>query len=130
MSYCFSKVVQNSTFEEAIEQLTLELKKEDFGILNQTDIQATLKKKINVDFKKYVILGACNPYFAHLALKAEDKIGVFLPCSFIVQEHENGDIEVSGIDTAASMASVENEYLANIAVEVRDKIKSVIENMK
>lgn len=88
MSYYFSKIVKGKTFEEAIEMVTVELKKEGFGVLTEIDVQVTLKKKIEVDFRKYVILGACNPHFAHQALLNEDKIGVFLPCNVIVQEHE------------------------------------------
>lgn len=130
MSYYFSKKLKNSSFEEAIEQVSVELKKEGFGVLTQIDIKATLKKKIDVDFKKYTILGACNPHLAHQALQSEDKIGLMLPCNFIVQEHENGEIEVSGVDPVASMGAVQNESLGGIATEVREKITRVIEALK
>ena len=106
MSYYFNKVVSTKNFEEAIEQVTAALKTEGFGVLTEIDIQKAFKEKINVDFKKYRILGACNPGFAHEALLAEDKIGVFLPCNVIVEEHENGDIEVSAVDPIASMSAV------------------------
>jgi uncharacterized protein (DUF302 family) len=130
MNYCFSKTLEGKSFEEAIEAITIELKKEGFGILNEIDLQATLKSKIDVDFKKYKILGACNPHFAHKALLAEDKIGLFLPCNVIVEEHENGTVEVSAIDPMASMSSVKNETLASLAAEVQTKLKAVIDNLK
>jgi len=128
MSYYFNKKV-NMTFDEAIDKVTEELKKEGFGILTEIDVKAALKKKINVDFKKYRILGACNPSFAHKALLAEDKIGLMLPCNVIVQEGENGTVEVAAIDPVASMQSVKNENLGEIAAIVQLKIKQVIENM-
>ncbi|AWV98524.1 DUF302 domain-containing protein [Arcticibacterium luteifluviistationis] len=129
MNYCFSKVLEGKSFDEAVEIVTAELKKEGFGILNEIDLQATLKNKIDVDFKKYKILGACNPGFAHKALLAEDKIGLFLPCNVIVEEHENGQVEVSAIDPMASMSSVQNETLATLAADVQAKMKAVIQNL-
>ena len=104
-------------------------KKEGFGILTEISIDKTLKSKIDVDFKKYTILGACNPQFAFEALKSEDKIGVFLPCNFVVEAHENGDIEVSAVDPIASMSSVKNEKLGELAVEIQAKLKRVIQNL-
>ena len=130
MSYYFNKILKNSTFEEAIEQVTAELKKEGFGVLTEIDVKNTLKIKIDVDFRKYKILGACNPHFAYKALQNEDKIGVFLPCSVIVQELENGQIEVAAVDPIASMMAVENENLESLAIEVQQKMKRVIENLK
>lgn len=130
MKYYFNKIVEGKNFDEAIEQVTSELKKEGFGVLTEIDVKNTLKTKIDVDFKKYKILGACNPHFAHQALLSEDKIGVFLPCNVIVEEHENGDIEVSAVDPIASMISVKNESLGGIATEVRQKLIRVIENLK
>ncbi len=129
MSYYFNKVLDGKSFDDAIEIVTAELKKEGFGVLTEIDVKETLKKKINVDFKKYKILGACNPHFAHKALKSEDKIGVFLPCNVIVEEHENGDVEVSIVDPIASMSSVENEALGSLASEVQEKLLKVIENL-
>ena len=129
MSYYFNKILKTKNFDEAIDQITVELKKEGFGILNQIDIKATLKKKIDVDFKKYVILGACNPHYAHKALLKEDKIGVFLPCNVIVEEHDNGDIEVSAVDPIASMAQVGNDDLGKISIEIQKKLKLVINNL-
>jgi len=127
MSYYFNKVV-NMTFEKAIERVTEELNKEGFGVLTEIDVKAALKKKINVDFRKYRILGACNPVFAHKALLEEDKIGTMLPCNVIVQEKEDGQIEVAAIDPIASMQSVKNENLGEIASTVQSKLKQVIEN--
>jgi len=127
MQYYFNKIVQ-MTFEETIVKVTEELKKEGFGVLTEIDVKAALKKKINLDFRKYRILGACNPAFAYKALLAEDKIGTMLPCNVIVQEREDGKIEVAAIDPIASMQSVENESLGGIAVEVQSKLKKVIEN--
>ncbi len=129
MNYYFNKTVSTKNFEEAIEQVTAELKKEGFGILTEIDVKETLKKKIDVDFKKYKILGACNPHFAYKALSSEDKIGVFLPCNVIVEEHENGDIEVSAVDPIASMSAVKNDSLGSIATEVQQKLKRVVSNL-
>ena len=129
MKYYFNKVLPHKTFDEAIEQVTEALKSEGFGVLTTIDVKETLKKKIDVDFKKYKILGACNPQFAYKALQSEDKIGAFLPCNVIVQEHENGDVEVSSVDPVASMTSVDNPGLEEIASEVQQKLKNVIENL-
>jgi len=129
MSYYFNKILKNTSFDEAIEKVTIELKKEGFGVLTEIDVKATLKNKIDVDFRKYKILGACNPHFAYKALSAEDKIGVFLPCNVIVQEHENGEVEVAAVDPIASMISVNNPALGSLAQEVQQKLKRVIENL-
>ena len=129
MSYYFNKVLVGKSFDDAIELVTAELKNEGFGILTEIDVQETLKKKIDVDFKKYKILGACNPHFAHKALTGEDKIGVLLPCNVIVEEHENGEVEVSVVDPVASMGAVENEALGSLALEVQQKLLKVIKNL-
>ena len=130
MSYYFNKTLREKDFDTAVEKVTEELKKEGFGVLTQIDVQETLKKKIDVDFKRYRILGACNPHFAHKALQNEDKIGVFLPCNVVVEENENGDIEVSAVDPVASMVSVKNDNLGEIATEIRNKLQRVIGNLK
>jgi len=127
MSYYFSKTIKGS-FEEAIDKTTGLLKEEGFGVLTEIDVKETLKKKLDVDFKKYRILGACNPPFAHKALQAEDKIGAMLPCNVIVIEQETG-IEVAAVDPIASMQAVNNPALADVAVEVRDKLRNVIEKL-
>ena len=126
MSYYFNKIV-DLTFEEAIKKVTEELKKEGFGVLTEIDVTGALKKKINVDFRKYRILGACNPKFAHKALLEEDKIGTMLPCNVIVQQRVDGKIEIAAIDPIASMQAIRNEKLGEIASQIQSKLKKVIE---
>ncbi len=128
MGYYFSKII-GGAFESAVTRVREELKKEGFGVLTDIDVKDTMKKKLNVDFRNYRILGACNPPFAHRALLAEDKIGTMLPCNVIVQEIEKGKVEIAAVDPAASMAAVENEALAEIAGKVRDSLKRVVENL-
>ena len=128
MSYCFSKKVALS-FDEAIVRVTEELKKEGFGILTEIDVTATLKKKLNVDFRNYRILGACNPAFAYKALQAEPNIGLMLPCNVIVRELEEGVIEVAAVDPLASMQAIHNNELQVIAEEIKQKLKNVIEQL-
>ncbi|NCO63765.1 MAG: DUF302 domain-containing protein [Flavobacteriales bacterium] len=130
MNYYFKTSLSSVTFDEVIEKTIEELQKEGFGVLTEIDLKATLKKKLDVDFYNYKILGACNPSFAHKALMAEDKIGTMLPCNVIIQEKKPGTIEVSAVDPLASMVSVKNDALGTIALEVRDKLKRVIENIK
>lgn len=125
MEYCVSKKV-DLTFNQAIEKVTDLLKDEGFGVLTEIDVKETLKKKLDVDFKKYKILGACNPGFAHKALKAEDKIGVMLPCNVIVEEHEDGAVEVSAVNPVASMVAIQNDDLQGIATEVREGLEKVM----
>ena len=128
MSYYFSKTI-NLPFDEAVTRVTEELKKEGFGVLTEIDVKATLKKKLDVDFRNYRILGACNPPFAHQALLAEDKIGTMLPCNVIVQELAPGTVEVAAIDPIASMSAVENPGLAEIGMQVRAKLQKVVESL-
>lgn len=128
MAYTFSKTVTMS-FEDAVNSVTDTLKAEGFGILTEIDVKETLKKKLDVDFRPYRILGACNPPFAYQALQAEDKIGAMMPCNVIVQEREGGLVEVSAVDPLASMMAVENENLRGIAMDVRDKLKKAIDNL-
>lgn len=130
MSYYFSKVLRNTSYEAAIEKATDELKKEGFGVLTQIDVKDTLKKKIDADFRKYIILGACNPYFAHQALQLEGKLGAFLPCNVVVEELDSGEVEVSVVDPHAMMASVENPALEELAAEVRGKLQRVVAGIK
>ena len=127
MKYYFNKIV-DMTFEETIDKVTEELKKEGFGVLTQIDVTGTLKKKIDVDFRKYRILGACNPNFAYKALLEEDKIGTMLPCNVIVQEKPDGKIEVAAVDPIASMQAIQSDELGEIASQVQLKLKQVIEN--
>ena len=128
MEYYFSKTIAGS-FDDAIQKVTEALKSEGFGILTEIDIKATLKKKLDVDFYNYKILGACNPPFAYKALLAEDKIGTMLPCNVIVQEKVPGKVEVSAVDPAASMQAIENEKLAAIATEIRNRLRKVVEQL-
>ena len=128
MEYYFSKLIDES-FDNAILKVTEALKNEGFGILTEIDIKATLKKKLDVDFYNYKILGACNPPFAYKALMAEDKIGTMLPCNVIVQEKVAGQVEVSAIDPSASMQSIENKNLQDIATEIRARLKKIIEHL-
>jgi len=126
MSYYFSKTL-DLPFDDAIARVTEELKKEGFGVLTDIDVRATLKKKLDVDFRNYRILGACNPPSAYQALLAEDKIGTMLPCNVIVQEHAPGVVEVAAIDPVASMSAVDNPQLGAVGMEVRAKLQRVVE---
>jgi uncharacterized protein (DUF302 family) len=128
MSYYFARTIE-SGFDEAIERVRKALSAEGFGVLTEIDVRETLKKKLNVEFRPYRILGACNPPFAHKALEAEDKIGTMLPCNVIVQDAGAGKVEIAAIDPVASMKAVENRALASVAGEVRAKLKSVIERL-
>ena len=119
----------NITYDEAITKVTEELKKEGFGILTEIDVKETLKKKLDVDFHKYKILGACNPPYAYQSLQIEDKIGLMLPCNVVVQETADGTVEVAAIDPVASMQAVENQALGDVASGVQSKLKKVIENL-
>ena len=129
MSYHFSKNV-NWDFETTVQNVTEKLKEKGFGVLTEIDVQATLKKKIDVDFYKYKILGACNPHFAHKALLEEDKVGAMLPCNVVVQQKsDDTQVEVSAVDPMASMQAIENQNLASVASEVQSLLKSVIEEL-
>lgn len=129
MSYYFTTIVK-MPFEKAIEHVTEELAKEGFGILTEIDVKATLKKKLDADFRNYKILGACNPPFAYEALKAERMIGAMLPCNVVVQDgEEEGTTEISAIDPIASMQAVENSSLGEVATQVQQKLKKVIDSL-
>jgi uncharacterized protein (DUF302 family) len=128
MSYYFGKTLEAS-FDESVGRVIEALKREGFGILTDIDVKATLKKKLDVDFKEYRILGACNPPFAYQALQAEDKIGTMLPCNVIVQQRGAGQVEVAAIDPIASMKAVENPKLADVARQVQAKLKKVIDSL-
>lgn len=128
MSYYNSKIVPYS-FDAAISKITDELKKEGFGILTEIDVKDTLKKKLDVEFRKYRILGACNPPLAYEALQAENNIGVLLPCNIIVQETVEGKVQVSFVNPAVSMQAVQNEKLLPVAKKVSGKLKNVMNNL-
>lgn len=128
INYGFSKTV-DLPYEKAIEKATAGLKEEGFGILTEIDVKATLKEKLDIDFKPYKILGACNPPFAHKALEAEEQIGLMLPCNVIVYVNDEGKTTVSAVDPVASMQAIDNPGLGEVAAAVRQKLKSVIERL-
>jgi uncharacterized protein (DUF302 family) len=128
-NYGFTKIV-NLGYEETIEKVTEELKKEGFGVLTEIDVKATLKKKLDVDFKPYKILGACNPQFAHKALQVEEQIGLLLPCNVIVYVNDNNATVVATINPIVSMQAVKNEKLGEIAETIQSKLKNVISNLR
>ncbi|MBC36162.1 MAG: hypothetical protein CL663_08995 [Bacteroidetes bacterium] len=125
--YIGTKVTTN--FEKTIEVVTEKLQEQGFGVLTEIDVKATLKKKIDVDFKKYMILGACNPSFAHQALSVEDKLGALLPCNVIVIEQENGEVEVYAIDAQTMMQQINNPDLNPIASQVSEKLQWVLDQL-
>ncbi|NKI25764.1 DUF302 domain-containing protein [Arenibacter sp. 6A1] len=126
MEYYYHTTLKNTNFEEAIATTKKALQKEGFGVLTEIDMKETLKKKLDVDFHNYMILGACNPPFAYQALQAEDKIGTMLPCNLIVQEKEKGRIEIAAVNPAVSMMAIENDSLNKVAQEVGEKLQKVI----
>lgn len=128
MSYYFSKILQ-MPFDQAIKHVTDALAAKGFGILTTIDVRATMKKKLDVEFRPYTILGACNPEFAHKALQIEDMIGTMLPCNVVVQEIGKGLVEISAVDPVASMMAVNNPKLATIAGEVRDLLQQVVSGL-
>ena len=128
MKYYFNKTVEG-TFEDVCQRAVEALKAEGFGVLTEIDVKKTLKKKLDVDFRKYTILGACNPTFAYKALQTEDKIGIMLPCNVIVQEISDNEIEVAAVDPIASMQAIHNPNLEVTALQVKNKLKKVIENL-
>ncbi len=125
MEYVFSKKV-DLTFEQTLEKVRIELGHEGFGVLTEIDVKATLKKKLNAEFRNYTILGACNPTYAHQALQAEPWIGSMLPCNVVVQEFDNQQVEVAAVNPIASMQAVKNPALLAIATTIQDKLKAVI----
>jgi uncharacterized protein (DUF302 family) len=126
--YYFSKTI-DSDMAKARERVEAALKEKGFGVLTEIDVSATLKKKLDVDFRPYLILGACNPHFAHQALQAEAKIGTMLPCNVILQDAGNGRTEVAAIDPVASMQAVKNDSLATVAIQVQELLRSVVEDL-
>jgi len=125
MTYHFSKTL-DLPFDQAVARVIEALTTEGFGVLTDIDVSATMKAKLKEDFRPYRILGACNPHLAHRALKLEDKIGTMLPCNVIVQQHAGGGVEVSAVDPVASMQAIDNPRLAEIADEVRARLKKVV----
>lgn len=128
MKYYNSKVV-STNYEETLLKVVEELKKEGFGVLTEIDVKATLKTKLDVDFRRYKILGACNPPFANRALQHEENLGVLLPCNVVVQELENGEIQVSVVNPLISMQAVKNDDLHEVATEVSLKLSNVLSKL-
>ncbi|MDA3949836.1 MAG: DUF302 domain-containing protein [Spirochaeta sp.] len=129
MGYYISTTL-NRSFDESIDVVTAALQEEGFGVLTDIDVKATMKKKLDVDFRNYRILGACNPSYAHKALEVEDKIGTMLPCNVIVQEREPGTVEIAAVDPVSSMDAVENDQLTPISSEIRQRLERVIASLK
>jgi uncharacterized protein (DUF302 family) len=127
MNYYFSKTVQ-LPFDEAVAQVTENLKQAGFGVLTEIDVQATMQKKLNIEMPPYKILGACNPTFAYQAIQLEDKIGTMLPCNVIVQQKPDG-VEISAVDPVASMQAISNPQLTDIAQQVSTKLQTVIDRL-
>ncbi len=128
MTYFIEKTT-NYSFEEAVERVTDELKKEGFGVLAKIDMRTTLKEKINVDFRKYTILEACNPPFAYKSLQAEKNIGILLPCNIVVQKSEDGHVDVAAVNPLVAMQGVNNTKMDEIAQEISRKLTNVIDNL-
>ncbi|MCA9731923.1 MAG: DUF302 domain-containing protein [Deferribacteres bacterium] len=128
MGYYFTKTI-TSSFEEALEKVTAALTREGFGVLTEINVNATLKKKLDVDFYRYQILGACHPSSAYKALQVEDKIGTMLPCNVILQEKATGTVEVSAVDPLSSMMAVQNDKLNEVARDIQEKLKKVIDSL-
>lgn len=128
MNYYISKKI-DATFEQAIDEVKEALAIQGFGVLSEINMQQKLKEKLDVDFRRYTILGACNPAYAYKALQSEDKIGTMLPCNVVVQELRKNVIEVSAVDPIASMMAIENPKLAKIAGEIKGKLEKVIESL-
>lgn len=128
MSYYFAQTL-SASFDEAVSRATAALKQEGFGIITEIDLKETFKRKLDADFRRYKILGACNPNLALEALKLEDKVGTMLPCNVIVQELGAGKVEVAAIDPVASMQAIENPALTEKAHTVRKKLQSAIERL-
>lgn len=128
MAYHFSTTLR-LPFADAVARTTDVLKRHGFGVLTEIDVQATLKNKVGAEFRPYRILGACNPQMAYRALQAEDKIGAMLPCNVVVQQREDGSVEVSAVDPIASMQSIDNPQLSEVAQRVQQMLKTVVEEI-
>ncbi|HFB68552.1 MAG TPA: DUF302 domain-containing protein [Calditrichae bacterium] len=126
MSYFYARTV-NLSFDDAIQRVTETLKEEGFGILTEIDVKETLKKKLDVDFRPYRILGACNPPFAYKALQTEIHVGTMLPCNVVVQELPSGEVEIAAVDPVASMQAIDNAELRSIAEEIRQKLRRAVD---
>ena len=129
MEFFIAKKLKGGSFETLDEKIREELKKEGFGVITEIDIKKTLKEKIDVEFRNYKILGACNPSFAHKALQAVDKIGTLLPCNVVIQESPDGGLEVMAFDPASAMMELDNPELAKLSIEVRESLIKVLDSL-
>ena len=129
MSYYLHKKLKGIQFPEARSKVIEALKQEGFGVITQIDLQSTFKSKLDVQVRPYEILGACNPDYAYKALQSDSKLGVFLPCNVLLEENEQGEIEVSAIDPQAAMATAENPEIDIFAQEIRQKLQNVLNNL-
>jgi len=130
LRYGFERRLAATTFDEAVEAVTAALKNEGFGVLTEIDVKATLRKKLDVDFRRYMILGACNPDLAHRALAAESPIGLLLPCNVVVQEAPEGGVIVSIVDSRAMFAMVDNPAVAPVAEEADERLHRVLDALE
>lgn len=128
MSYTISKTLRGD-FKEVINKVTEELRKEGFGIISEVDMKEKFREKLDIDFRNYTILGACNPKLAHEAISKESRIGVMLPCNILVQDQEEGTVDVSAVNPLTSIGSVKNAELESIAEQVNGKLKKVMDNL-
>ncbi len=129
MEFFIAKKLKSGSFEELDQKIREELKKEGFGVITEIDVKKTFKEKIDVDFRNYKILGACNPIYAHKALQAEDKIGTFLPCNVVIQESPDGGLEVMAFDPASAMMELDNPELAKLSIEIRERLIKVLDKL-
>lgn len=129
MIYFLKTIIKEQTYNQVREKLLVELKKEGFGVITEANLQTSFKEKLGIDYRKYEILGACNPGYAFKALELEDKLGVYLPCNFIIQELKGNTIEVAAVNPIVMMSTIDNEALIPIAKDIYKKIKNVIDNL-
>lgn len=129
MEFFIAKKLKSGSFEDLDQKIREELKNEGFGVITEIDVKKTFKEKIDVEFRKYKILGACNPVYAHKALQAEDKIGTFLPCNVVIQESPEGGLEVMVFDPASAMMELDNPELAKLSIEIREKLIKVLDTL-
>ena len=128
MKYYISKTVSRP-YDKVLEQVVAALKKQGFGVLTEIDVKATLKEKLDVDFRPYKILGACNPPFAYQAFQADDKVGILLPCNVIVQALDDGQVEIAAMDPVTAMQMVENPQLNDVAIQVRARLQAMLDSL-
>jgi uncharacterized protein (DUF302 family) len=129
MKYYLNTLVKGQSYQAVREKLLVEMKKEGFGLLTEADVQKAFKEKLDFDYRKYEILGACNPGYAKQALAIEDKLGVYLPCNFIIQELEDSTIEVAAVNPIVMMSTVDNDALEPVAKVIYDKMERIIDNL-